>query len=431
MMFDSQPKGTPAVSQSSFEPLARSEASVKKALRSRAGMLLTSTSLVAAATAMMTGEAAAQAPAGFAPAPADVVSYVQLSNGSVLVQLANQQSLLVTSNNFFIDGTGVLFLSPAVATGIAGGGAPAVTAPVPAAVAPLPAAAPLPQPLAPADPLNIASDASSGVIFEDTEVASSSGGIMGMITGGPGLFGLGTLGTIAAVGLGGGAILFAANAIRSRLQPPEEENSVATVTATDSGIERGGASESATYAISDFDGIDESDLVASVQAALDGASTVASIFPNGAEITTERSGSGLFEGTEDTYGSINVTLTGEVAEALNVGSFPGPAVTFTDAKGNEESVNFAIEITDNSSGGGSGGGSGTLELDQADGSTHEITQGSSKLFKATDPEGDTITYSISNNPSGIAIDSNTGLVVVSNSVSAGSYTSTVTATSTG
>ena len=49
-----------------------------------------------------------------------MVSYVQLSNGSVLVQLANQQSLLVTSNNFFIDGTGVLFLSPAVTTGIAG-----------------------------------------------------------------------------------------------------------------------------------------------------------------------------------------------------------------------------------------------------------------------------------------------------------------------
>ena len=155
------------------------------------------------------------------------------------------------------------------------------------------------------------------------------------------------------------------------------------------------------------------------------------IFPDGAEITTERSGSGLFEGTEDTYASINVTLTGAAAEALNTGSFPGPAVTFTDAKGNEESVNLALEITDGSSGGGSGGGSGTLELDQADGSTHEITQGSSKLFKATDPEGDTITYSISNNPSGIAIDSNTGLVVVSNSVSAGSYTSTVTATSTG
>ena len=288
-------------------------------------MLLTSTSLVAAATAMMTGEAAAQAPAGFAPAPTDVVSYVQLSNGSVLVQLANQQSLLVTSNNFFIDGTGVLFLSPAVTTGIAGGGASAVTAPAP--VAPLPTPAPLPQPLAPTDPLNIAGDASSGVIFEDTEVASSSGGIMGMITGGPGLFGLGTLGTIAAVGLGGGAILFAANAIRARLQPAEDENSVATVTATDTNIERGSTSESVTYAITDFDGIDESDLVASVQAALDGASTVASIFPSGAEITTERSGSGLFEGTEDTYGSINVTLTGEVADALNVGSFPGPAVT--------------------------------------------------------------------------------------------------------
>ena len=85
-------------------------------------------------------------------------------------------------------------------------------------------------------------------------------------------------------------------------------------------------------------------------------------------------------------------------------------------QGHEESVNLALDITDSSSGGGSGGGSGTLELDQADGSTHEIAQGGSKLFKATDPEGDTITYSISNNPSGIGIDSNTGLVVVSNAV---------------
>ena len=319
MMFDSQHQSTTAASQSYFEPLARSEASVKKALRSRAGMLLTSTSLVAAATAMMTGEAAAQAPAGFAPAPTDVVSYVQLSNGSVrstrqsAVAAGDFQQLLHRRHR-------VLFLSPAVTTGISGGGAPAVTAPAP--VAPLPTPAPLPQPLAPTDPLNIAGDASSGVIFEDTEVASSSGGIMGMITGGPGLFGLGTLGTIAAVGLGGGAILFAANAIRARLQPAEDENSVATVTATDTNIERGSTSDSVTYAISDFDGIDESDLVASVQAALDGASTVASIFPSGAEITTERSGSGLFEGTEDTYGSINVTLF-EVADCRTLDPSPG------------------------------------------------------------------------------------------------------------
>lgn len=426
MMFDGQHEGTSAVSQNSFEPMARSEANVKKALRSRSGMLLTSTSLVAAATAMMTGEAAAQAPAGFAPAPVDVVSYVQLSNGSVLVQLANQQSLLVTSNNFFIDGTGVLYLSPAVAIGIAGDNAPAVAAP--AAVAPLPAAAPLPQPMAPADPLNMTGEASTGVIFEDTEVAQSSGGIMGMLTGGPGLFGLGTLGTIAAVGLGGGALLFAANAIRARLEPDEEDNNPATISATDASIERGGASESVTYALTDVDGIDESDLVASINAALDGASTVASIFPGGADVTTERSGSGLFEGTEDTYASINVTLTGQAAEALNVGSFPGPAVTFTDAKGNEETVNFAVDISDNSSGGS--GSSGSLELDQVDGSTHEIAQGGSKLFKATDPEGDTVSYGISNNPSGIGIDSNTGLVIVSSSVAVGSYTITVTASST-
>lgn len=435
MMFDSHNAGVHADAHSSYEPMARSAASgAKKSLRSRAGMLLVSTSLVAAATAMMTGEATAQVPAGFAPAPADVVSYVQLSNGSVLVQLANQQSLLVTSNNFFIDGTGVLFLSPAVTSGIAGGGAPSGAAlapePLPAPLAPLPAAT---LPLAPVDPASLAGDGSaSGVLFEDTETAASSGGLLGTITGGPGLFGLGTLGTLAAVGLGGGALLFAVNAIRSRIETPAEDNAAATVSAIDSSIERGATTGTVTYSISDVDGIDESELVLAVQAGLDGASTVASIFPSGAEISTERTGSGLIEGTEDTYASINVTLTGAIAEALNVGSFPGPAVNFTDAKGNEESVNFALEITDGDAGSGDGGSdSGTLELDQAEGSTHEIAQGGSKLFKATDPDGDTISYEISNNPTGIGIDSNTGLVVVASSVATGTYTITVKAMSTG
>ena len=149
MMFDSQHDAGTASRATSFEPMTRSAAAARKSLRGRAGALLTTTALVTAASAMVALEAGAQVgvPTGFAPAPADVVSYVQLSNGSVLVQLANQQSLLVTSNNFFIDGSGVLYLSPTVSSGISGGdvssgamigGAPAPMAPAtpPRATAP-------------------------------------------------------------------------------------------------------------------------------------------------------------------------------------------------------------------------------------------------------------------------------------------------------
>ncbi|MGB1147573.1 MAG: hypothetical protein ACPG4M_06740, partial [Alphaproteobacteria bacterium] len=433
MMFDSQHDAGSANGVTAFEPMSRSSAAAKKSLRGRSGALLTSTALVAAATAMMAGEASAQVPAGFSPAPADVVSYVQLSNGSVLVQLANQQSLLVTSNNFFIDGSGVLYLSPSVASGIAGGSVVSGGT-IPAAPG---GALGLPAPTAPIGTTNIG-QTSTGVIFDDSAAAASSGGILGTVTGGPGLFGLGTLGTIAAIGLGGGAVLLAANAIRGRLNNDDDdtgggtgENSAATIVATDDAITIGETDGTLTYAISDQDGIDESDLVAAVEAGLAGASTIASIFPDGATVTTERSGSGLVEGTEDTYRSINVTLTGDVAAALNTGTFTGPAVSFTDAAGNEESVNFGLTISDDSSGDGGGSTSnGTLELDEEDGSTHDIAQGGSKLFKATDPEGDTITYEISNNPTGIGIDSNTGLVVVSSSVATGTYTITVKASST-
>ena len=426
MMFDSQHDVGSASCAASFEPMARSSAAAKKSLRGRAGALLTTTALVAAGAAMVAGEAGAQVgvPTGFAPAPADVVSYVQLSNGSVLVQLANQQSLLVTSNNFFIDGAGVLYLSPTVATGITGGN---VGSGVMMGAAPAPAPMPLPAPSAPLGTTNVGSTSPS-VIFDDTASASSSGGIMGTITGGPGLFGLGTIGTVAAVGLGAGAVLLAANAIRSRLSDDGDgsdgENSAAQLDVINNEITRGETS-SVTYAITDQDGIDESELQAAVEAAVGGAATIASVFSDGATVSTERSGSGLIEGTEDTYRSINVTIEGLAAEGLNTGEFAGPAMTFTDAAGNVETVNLSLDISD-----GSGGSSGSLELNETDGATFTIAQGDSKLFRATDPDGDTISYEISNNPTGIGIDSNTGLVVVAGSVAVGSYSITVKASST-
>ena len=419
MMFDSQHDAGTASRATSFEPMTRSSAAAKKSLRGRAGALLTTTALVTAASAMVALEAGAQVgvPTGFAPAPADVVSYVQLSNGSVLVQLANQQSLLVTSNNFFIDGSGVLYLSPTVSTGISGGD---VSSGAMIGGAPAPMSFPEPMPMG---TTNVGST-SSGVIFDDTTAASSSGGILGTITGGPGLFGLGTLGTVAAVGLGAGALVLVANAVRSRLSNDDDDddgtgNSAARLDVVSNDIVKGETS-SLTYAISDQDGIDESDLIAAVEAAVGGAATIASVFTDGATVTTERSGSGLIEGTEDSYRSINVTIEGLVADALNTGEFDGPAMTFSDVAGNVETVNLALNITDGSDSGG-GNQTGALELNETDGATFSIAQGGSKLFRATDPEGDTISYEISNNPSGIGIDSNTGLVVVSSSVAVGSF----------
>ena len=427
MMFDSQHDAGAASRDTSFEPMTRSSAAAKKSLRGRAGALLTTSALVAAGAALVAGEAGAQVgvPAGFGPAPADVVSYVQLSNGSVLVQLANQQSLLVTSNNFFIDGAGVLYLSPTVASGISGGnvasGAMIGSAPAPMG---------LPAPSAPMGTTNLGAT-STGVIFDDTESAASSGGLLGTITGGPGLFGLGTIGTVAAVGLGAGAIFLAANAIRNRLSDDDDgdgSNSAAQLDIIDNEISKG-ESSSVTYAITDQDGIDESDLQAAVEAAVGGAATIASVFADGATVTTERSGSGLVDGTEDTYRSINVTIEGIASSELNTGEFAGPAMTFTDAAGNVETVNLALDIVEGSGNGGNGG-SGSLELNETDGATFTIPQGETKLFRATDPDGDTISYEISNNPNGIGIDSNTGLVVVGNNVAAGSYSISVTASST-
>lgn len=412
MTSDIHPKAEPHDSGWAVEPFTGSALRVKKSLRSGSGGLLTSTALVSAGFALVTGSAAAEVPEGYAPAPAEIVSYVQLSNGSVLVQLANNQSLLVTSNNYFIDNAGILYLSPGVSGSVSSG---ATTAAAPASlINALPEVS------------NQAPPSSTGVLFDDTALATNSGGMMASITGGPGLFGLGTLGTIAAVGLGTGAVVLGVNAIRARLEENDSSNTAAALTVVDEDVVRGETGGSVSYTIADADGLDQSELKTAVENALGGASTVASIFPNGATVVVEGASESLVDGTTDTYPSLTVTLTGDIEEALNLGSFPGPAVTFSDAKGNAESVNFALDISASD-----GGSSGSLELDQADGSTHEIAQGGSKLFKATDPDGDTVTYQISNNPSGIGIDSNTGLIVVASSVATGSYTITVLASSTG
>ena len=431
MMLDSQDASQVLTNDPAFEPMERRQVA-KKNLRGKGGALMASSAMIAAAAALtIGGEAVAQGvPSGFAPAPSDVVSYVQLSNGSVLVQLANQQSLLVTSNNFFIDGSGVLYLSPSVSSGISGGGAAVSSA--------MTATTGFPTPSAPIGTTNLG-QTSSGVIFDDVSAAASSGGILGTITGGPGLFGLGTIGTVAAIGLGGGAILLAANAIRAQLSDDDDAatgNQAASVAVMDDDVEVGETDGTLTYAITDQDGIDESDLIASLEAGLDGASTIASVFPNGATVSTERTGSGLVDGTEDTYRSINVTLTGDISGSLNVGEFTGPSVSFTDAAGNDETVNLALNITSGTAGTtgntGSTGNTGTssLELNAADGGTYTIPQGGTYLFRATDSEGDTVSYEIDNNPTGVGIDSNTGLVTVASSVATGNHTITVTATST-
>ena len=123
MMFDHNDSNQAIFDDRAFEPLPAGKRS-RRGLRGKSGALLTTTTMIAAGAALtLSGEAVAQSvPAGFAPAPADVVSYVQLSNGSVLVKLANQQSLLVKANNFMVDSSGILYLSPSVSSGIASGG---------------------------------------------------------------------------------------------------------------------------------------------------------------------------------------------------------------------------------------------------------------------------------------------------------------------
>ena len=100
-----------------------------------------------------------------------------------------------------------------------------------------------------------------------------------------------------------------------------------------------------------------------------------------------------------------------------------------DELGVSDAGNESLAMSNNGGNGGNGG-SGSLELNETDGATFTIPQGETKLFRATDPDGDTISYEISNNPNGIGIDSNTGLVVVGNNVAAGSYSISVTASST-
>ena len=119
----------------------------------------------------------------------------------------------------------------------------------------------------------------------------------------------------------------------------------ATVSVVDDGITRGDRGGQITYTLTDVDGIDESNLTASLSAAVGGASTIASIFPNGATVTTHDQ-SGLVSGTTDTYTSIGFTLTGEISEALNLGTFPGPEVQFLDAFGNVEGVMLQLTITE-------------------------------------------------------------------------------------
>ncbi len=78
MTFDIHREAEPHTGGSAFEPLTGAASRVKKSLRSRSGGLLTSTALVSVGFAFVAGSAAAQVPDGYAPAPAEVVSYVQL-----------------------------------------------------------------------------------------------------------------------------------------------------------------------------------------------------------------------------------------------------------------------------------------------------------------------------------------------------------------
>lgn len=117
----------------------------------------------------------------------------------------------------------------------------------------------------------------------------------------------------------------------------------ATIIAVDDQIFRGEVAGDLTYRLADADGIDKSDLEASLEVSFNG-SEIASIFPNGGSVTTSTSALHLFAETKDTFSEITFTLTGDVANALNLGTFTGPYFAFLDANGSVEEVNLSLEI---------------------------------------------------------------------------------------
>ena len=119
----------------------------------------------------------------------------------------------------------------------------------------------------------------------------------------------------------------------------------ATISVVDDAIARGETGGEITYTLNDIDGIDESDLIASLADAVANNSTLGAVFPTGATVSTLDQ-SGLIPGSSDAYSTISFTYTGDIGETLNVGTYTGPEISFSDNSGNIETVNLQLTISD-------------------------------------------------------------------------------------
>ena len=117
----------------------------------------------------------------------------------------------------------------------------------------------------------------------------------------------------------------------------------ASVTVLDDLIYQQSTNEDISYIVEDADGIDRSEFIIALENAVGGASTVASIFPNGATVQTFVDAADLVPLTADVYTKITFEITGDTGP-LNTGTFPGPEMTFYDDFGYQETINLQLEI---------------------------------------------------------------------------------------
>lgn len=103
-----------------------------------------------------------------------------------------------------------------------------------------------------------------------------------------------------------------------------------------------GLTSELSYRLIDENGINIGDFEDELEDAVQGASTIASVFPNGASIgldvdSSDRLSSGV-------YSEVEFEISGLVASALNTGTFEGPELSFRDMDGNYEEVNLSLRI---------------------------------------------------------------------------------------
>lgn len=123
----------------------------------------------------------------------------------------------------------------------------------------------------------------------------------------------------------------------------EADGLSAFVTVLDDQIYSNSTYEDLSYIVEDADGIDRGGFIIALENAIEGASTIASVFPNGATVQTFVDAADLVPLTADVYTKIYFEIVGDTG-SLNTGTFPGPEMTFYDYYGYQETINLQLEV---------------------------------------------------------------------------------------